>query len=80
MMSPMPEPKKKFTREQLLEHARSHGYLDAVCPKCGALSGEPCSTHDGWPHGKRMALQTAGRSSRSVTAIPTAVESSRRRH
>ena len=70
---------KKFTRKQLLDRARALGYLDHSCPQCGAGSGESCSTDDGWPHGKRIALQR-GKSPRSVKAVPMAFESKRRRH
>jgi len=69
----------KFTREQLLGRAREMGYLNVPCPQCDAGVGEACATNDGWPHGKRIALQR-GKSPRSVRAIPTAFETNRRRH
>lgn len=68
---------KKTTPEELRERERD--YLAVACPKCRAAAGVPCSTQNGTWHLRRVgAVNSPGR--RSVRAIPTAVETNRRRH
>jgi hypothetical protein len=68
---------KKTTPEEL--QAREHVYLTVPCPKCGAALGVPCRTQNGTSHLRRVEAVTSP-GGRSVRAIPTAVETSRRRH
>jgi hypothetical protein len=70
-------PTKRVTSEELAERERP--YLVVACPKCGAAPGVPCATQNGASHLRRVEAVTAP-GGRSVHAVPTAVESNRRRH
>jgi hypothetical protein len=78
---PKPKPKRKAVKS---DKPQAAGALTFSCPTCGAGVGQYCKTPDGHVHARRLtkAAGAKGQPTRkgSVWAIPSAIETNRRRH